>query len=292
MPETRDCQSDSESISGGDRDRDGRAVGGQSSSILEALRSDDETARQTALQRLYDMLTPHAQRKLGGRRDGANMLPESIVQSVIVREVACGGLTEINDDQHLEARLRRAINNKIIDRRRKRRAAEMPVNSEGAAYDPAGDGPGPGTQLVDQEEIMRQANQLSAFKEACAGAPISDTQRRILELVIFEDQTIEEAAELCSTTPPTIKVRLSEARKKIVPHLLQPVRAEVDGTTWAIIDMMLIQRRSTDRCRAMLGVDDRQIRQAIQRSVYPVLLESYGAEGIALFQRLLGNRKG
>jgi len=259
--------------------------------LLDALRGTDAVAKRKAIEHLYARLTPHARRQLGGKRDRADGLPESIVQSVIVNEVASSALSRLNDDEHLEARLRLAIRNKIIDRARKRKPVGLPVNADGCAYDPPGTDPGPATQVADHEERKHAARQLIALRDACLSAPISETRRRMLELAIFEDRSLEEIAQRCNTTVPTVKARLSEAKKVVVPHLLQPLQSTVDETKWAIIDTMLIQRRSVQRCCAELGVDESAIKHVIGCDVYPMLKAAYGIEGISLFKRLLGNSK-
>jgi len=261
------------------------------SSLLEALRGRDEAAKRAAIERLYERLTPHARWKLGNKRDRADAMPESIVQSVIVREIVGGGLRGVNDDQHLEARLRRAINNKVIDRDRKLRPCALPVDADGRSHDPSGDGPGPATRIVEQEELLFAARRLLAMKDACMSAPMSATQRMFVELAIFEEMSLDEIAKRSTTSVSTVKVRLSEARKKIVPHLLQSLRAEVDGTTWAVIEMILVQRRTVERCCQTLGVDESRIRQIVGCVVYSRLRDSFGPEGLEVFERLLGNLK-
>jgi DNA-directed RNA polymerase specialized sigma24 family protein len=260
-------------------------------SLLDALRGDDDVAKRKAIEHLYAQLTPYARKQLGSKRDRADGLSESIVQSVIVHEVVAGTLSRVIDDAHLEARLRRAVSNKVIDRSRKRKPVGLPVDADGRAYDAAGVGPGPATQVADHEQIMHAARQLMAFKEACLAAPLSDTRRRMLELAIFEDLSVEEIAQRCETTVPTVKVRLSEARKVVVPHLLLSLREAVDGTKWAIIDAVLVQRKSVQKCCASLGVEESTIKHVIGCDVYPHLKTAYGIEGVALIERLLGNSK-
>ncbi|TVQ51842.1 MAG: sigma-70 family RNA polymerase sigma factor [Phycisphaerales bacterium] len=262
-----------------------------SRTMLNALRGNDENAKCDALQRLYASLTKHAAQRLGAKRNRVDVMPESIVQSVIVREVAGGGLNRVNDDQHLEARLKKAINNKVIDRGRKHKPSEFPVNDAGRAYDPTGYGPGPSTRLVNHEELFEQAQKMQAFRAACMAGPISDTQRRFVELSIFEEKSVDEIAVICGTSVSTIKVRLSEARRKLVEHLLQPLRAEVDGMAWAILDATLIQRKHNERAAATLGVNETEIRRVLKYVANAWLVDRYGNESITVFTRLLGNRK-
>jgi len=262
-----------------------------SHAMLDALRGDDENAKRDAIQRLYASLTKHAEQRLGAKRDRVDVMPESIVQSVIVREVADGGLSRINDDQHLEARLKKAINNKVIDRGRKHKPSDFPVDDAGKAYDPAGYGPGPSTQLVNQEDLLEHGRKLEAFHEICLAAPISDTQRRFVQLSIFEEKSLDEIASNCGTSVSTIKVRLSEARKKVVLHVLEPLRSQVDGVAWAILDATLVQRKSDERAAAILGVNEAEVGRVLRYMANAWLVDQYGNESIAVFARLLGNRK-
>jgi len=89
----------------------------------------------------------------------------------------------------------------------------------------------------------------------------------------------------------TVKIRQCVARKKVLLHVLESLRSQVDGGAWAIIDATLVQRKSAERAATMLGVNEAQIRRVLSSVAYAWLAETYGTESIALFERLLGNKR-
>lgn len=261
-----------------------------SSSLLAALRQGNDSEREAALRKLYELLLPHARGKISGSSSRRSDQAESVVQSVIVHEIAGRDLDQVKDDQHLEARLKRAVKNKVIDRFRRRRAAGVVAGSDGERH-AVDHGEGPGTKLAGRESLLLKAERLRAFHDVVNECPLSKTQRAIVQMAVVEDHPLQRVAEECGTTVPTVKVRLTEARKRLVPHLLEPLRHEVDGQTWAVIELLLIRRRRPERCAEVLGMDHGQIRRVMREEVYPRLHRLYGGEGILLVERLLGNRR-
>jgi len=90
----------------------------------------------------------------------------------------------------------------------------------------------------------------------------------------------------------TIKVRLAEARSKVRTYLLSPLRQQVDGMRWAIIEVTCISRMKSEHAAEKLNVERSEVRFVMREVLLPWLLESFGHRGSMLFSgRLLGNRK-
>jgi len=274
-----------------------------STSLLAALISDDKESRDAAQCELYERLSKIVQSKT----TRPEIVAESVAASVVFRHLQERfEVADFADDSKLWAWLMSVTTNRLLDRIRKlnvrsKHERPLPVDDDGRVFDPALSSPGASTQLGLAEEQMIAASEEQLFEETarflhfydeCHAAPISDTQKRFLDLWLFEEMELEDVAEQCGATMSTIKVRLSEARSKVRTHLLSPLRQQVDGMQWAIIEATCISRMKSEDAAVKLNVERSEVRFVMREVLLPWLLESFGHRGSMLFSgQLLGNRR-
>lgn len=261
------------------------------SRLLDALRRGDAAQKDAAILDLHQRLQRQADRYLGRQAGRADLQVESIVQSVIGRALA-DGFDRYNDDEHLQAGLRQRVKHLILDRKKKHRPGAMPRDEDARTVEAAGSGPGPGTLVAqrEQEQIAQRGRQ--AFIDRCLDSPITERQKQLLAACL-EGRSWRETADSLKTTVGAAKKMMSEMRPKVLAHVLEPLRAKVDGRCWGLIELHFIRRRSIETTASALGLSVEAARRLLEREIRTAIVDDLGGpEALAVFERMLGYRKG
>jgi len=259
--------------------------------LLHALRQGDTAEKNAAMLDLQQRLQRQAGAYLGRQAGQADLQVESIVQSVIGGALA-DGFDRYHDDEHLQAGLRQRVKHLILDRKKKHRPGAMPHGDDDQTIDPSADGPGPGTQVAQREQKQIARRQRQAFIDRCLAAPITQRQQQLLAAHL-EGRSWQEIADSQGTTLGAAKKMMSEMRPKVLAHILEPLRAKVDGRCWGLIELHFIKRRSIETAASALGLSIEATQRLIEREIRTAIVDHLGGpEALAVFERLLGYRKG
>lgn len=260
------------------------------SRLLDALRRGDAAQKDAAILDLHQRLQRQADRYLGRQAGRADLQVESIVQSVIGRALA-DGFDRYNDDEHLQAGLHQRIRRLILDRKKKHRPGSMPRDEDARTVEAAGSGPGPGTLVAqrEQEQIAQRGRQ--AFIDRCLDSPITERQKQLLAACL-EGRSWRDIADSLETTAGAARKMMSEMRPKVLAHVLEPLRAKVDGLCWGLIELHFIKRRSIETCASALGLSVEAAQRLLEREIRAAIVDHVGGpEALAVFERLLGYTK-
>lgn len=260
------------------------------SRLLDALRRGDAMQKGAAIMDLHRRLQRQAGAYLGAQAGQADLQVESIVQSVIGRALA-DGFDRYNDDEHLQAGLHQRVKHLILDRKKKHRPGSMPRDEDARTVEAAGGGPGPGTLVAQREQEQVAQRQRAAFIDRCLAAPITERQKRLLAACL-EGRSWRDIADSLETTAGAAKKMMSEMRPKVLAHVLEPLRAKVDGRCWGLIELHFIRRRSLETAAAALGLSIEAAHRLLEREIRTAIVDDLGGpEALAVFERLLGYTK-
>jgi DNA-directed RNA polymerase specialized sigma24 family protein len=253
----------------------------QAPKLLSDLKSSDPNRVRNAIEELTDALTAHARRLLGPRQNHANCQAESIVQSVLVRELG-GGAAAFDNEEHLNGRLRVAIENKVKDRRKGPKAATGQASQfpDGALLDPAAAGPGIGTQVVETDRQLEI--------EARLTANLPRDEQQLVQLCVLGEIDSNDAARSLSMTPDAVRKRLQRLRPDLRARLLAPLKERVPAQDWAMITACLIQRLPPSHATELFGCSPETLADALERIFREILSPSLGDAGMLALTRLLG----
>jgi DNA-directed RNA polymerase specialized sigma24 family protein len=229
-------------------------------------------------------LVSHARAKLGRRQDQANCQAESVVQSVLVRELG-EGADSFDNEAHLQGRLRRAVDNKIKDRLKgpKGRTGQASQYAHDGLPDPGTSGPGTGTQIAE----IDRADSLSSF--LTAGLDASDQE--IVRRAVLADQDANEVAQHVPLTPAAIRKRLERLRPALRKRLLEPIRDSLSAQEWAVVSACLIERMDPKATAELLGITPEQMARTLETIMREHLSLAVGQAGVMAIGRLLGRVK-
>ena len=252
--------------------------------LLADIRSNNPKRMRDALERLTDDLLAHARAKLGSRQDQANCQAESVVQSVIVREIGPGA-DSFKNEEHLQGRLRRAVDNKIKDRLKGQKGGTVqPSQSAGNnPPDPAAHGPGVGTQIAEADRTDALARTLMDGLDA--------TDQEIVRRAVLDDQDANEVARHVPLSPAAIRKRLQRLRPTLRKRLLEPLRESLTAREWAIANACLIERLEPRAIMELLGVTAEELAETHEVVMRDHVSPSLGDAGVLALGRLLGRPK-
>jgi DNA-directed RNA polymerase specialized sigma24 family protein len=250
-------------------------------SLLSDLKSSDPDRVRSAVEELTDVLTAHARMLLGPRKKHANCQAESVVQSVLVRELG-GGAHAFQNEAHLNGRLRLAVENKIKDRRKGPKGATGQASQfpDGALRDRAAADPGIGTQVVETDRRHEI--------EARLTANLTREDQELVQLCILGEIDSNEAARTLSLTADAVRKRLQRLRPELRARLLAPFKERVSAQDWALITACLIQRLAPAQVTEMFGRAPGALADTLERIFREILNPALGDAGMLALTRLLG----
>ncbi|MEM6484208.1 MAG: hypothetical protein AAF662_04405 [Pseudomonadota bacterium] len=251
---------------------------------LADLRSNDPSRVKLALENLTDELVNHARSKLRGRQNNVVCQPESVVQSVLARELGHGA-EAFDNESHLQGRLRRAVLNKISDRLKgpKGRTGQLSQHSEERSFEPARDDAGVATHVVDSETAAWLENLLTE------GLKTSD--QLIVRLWVLEDHDVNDLAKQVSLKPAAIRQRMTRLRPALRKRLLEPIRSSLSAHEWAVVNACLIERLDPQAASLLLGITPEQMANTLEEIMREKLSPAIGDAGVTVLGRLLGRAK-
>jgi len=269
----------------------GDAVGRQA---LDRLRSESKTEQGRAIDTLYVRINQRAERMaakmLGSKANRVDLQPESVVMSVMAKELPKLAVV-CNDDQHLEARLLRAIRNRFIDRLRARKDVNpdsRDAEGEQTNFDAAAAGAGPRSVIAAYEESRVEQEALGKMVIRLTAACKTNDERTMVEQFLVKNQSWSSVASQLGKNETAAKVAFSRLRQRLLDHVMQPLQFALSGPEWAVVKCVCIDRRSLTEAANITGSNAPHVLAIFQSRVLPALRAEYGAAGIESLIRLIG----
>lgn len=256
----------------------------QTPGLLADIRSNDPTRMKAALEQLTDDLIAHARTKLGHRQDQANCQAKSVVQSVLVGELG-EGADSFENEEHLQGRLRTAVDNKIKDRLKgpKGRTGQASQYADDGPPDPAAHGPGVGTQIAEADRAEAVARSLTDGLDA--------NDQEIIRRAILDDQDANEVARHVPLKPAAVRKRLQRLRPMLRKRLLEPLRESLTAQEWTIVNACLVERWEPQATTELLGVTAEELARTHEAVIRDHVSPALGQPGLLALGRLLGRAK-
>lgn len=249
--------------------------------LLGDIRSNDPTRVRSAYEQLTNDLVAYARANLGRRQNQVNRQAESVVQSVLVRELG-KGTDSVDNEEHLQGRLRRAVVNKIKDRPKgpKGQTGQASQYGEDGLPDAAQLGPGVGTQIAETDRANAIADLLTVGLDA--------DDQEIVRRAVMDDQDASEVAKHVPLKPTAIRKRLERLRPVLRKRLLEPLRGSVSAQEWVVVNACLIERLDPKATAELLGTTPEQMARVLQTVMRDRLSSAIGEAGMLALGRLLG----
>jgi DNA-directed RNA polymerase specialized sigma24 family protein len=271
-----------------------QASAGAGNDRLEGLRSANRIEQGRAIQSLYQRINERAERMalkmMGEKSLRVDLQPESVVLSVMARELPKLAVV-CNDDQHLEARLLRAIRNRFIDRLRARKDVNPDSrgdDGESENFDAMGTGEGPQSVVIAFEQSIHEREALLKLVSRLTATCKSDDERTMVEQFLVKNQSWSAIAKQLGKNENAAKVAFSRLRQRLLESVLAPLRLAISGPEWAVVHHLCLERKSVEESAAAVGVDRAHVLTVFQTRILPALRAEYGAAGIESLVRLIG----
>jgi RNA polymerase sigma factor (sigma-70 family) len=259
---------------------------------LEALRAQDSRFN-AAYESLRNELVGYARSIAGGRADRADFQPESIVASVLAKNIQ-QAVVQCRDDGHLDGWLRQAVRHELLDRVDKRKPDAMPGSGDeerGRSSDPADPHAGPSTILMERDALAADRAALGRFFERLQVAALTEQDHTMLDLYVVERLEWETIAERIGTTVGAARVAMKRLRDRLLPRIFEPIRHRLTDEEWSVAEALFVARLPADRARESLGLDADRIRAIAVERVVPAILEEWGGQSTEMVLRLTGHRR-
>jgi RNA polymerase sigma factor (sigma-70 family) len=260
---------------------------------LDALRSNASGRFEPAYESLRRELVGYARSIAGGRSDRADFQPESIVASVLARNMQ-EAVGQCRDDGHLDGWLRQAVRHELLDRVDKRRPESMPAqegDDRAPAFDPADTQDGPSTILMARDALAEDRQALARFFGQLQVAALTESDRTLLDLYVVERLEWEVIAERVGTTVGAARVAMKRLRDRLLPRIFEPIRKRLTDEEWRVAEAMFVARLPAERAKEALGLDADRIRTIAVNRVVPAILEEWGGQSAEMVLRLTGHRR-
>lgn len=261
---------------------------------LDRLRSSSKTEQGRAIGTLYDRINVRAERMaqkmLGSKAQRVDLQPESVVMSVMAKELPKLAVV-CNDDQHLEARLLRAIRNRFIDRLRARKDVNpdsRDAQGDQTSFDATDGAAGPRSVVVAYEQSDHERDALAKLVFRLTGACKNEDERTMVEQFLVRNQSWSSVASQLGKNETAAKVAFSRLRQRLLEQVMEPLRFSLSGPEWAVIQSVCVERRSLSDAAVRVGTNPEHILSTFQTRVLPALRAEYGAAGIESLIRLIG----
>ncbi len=256
---------------------------------LDDLNSGDPDRERRALVQLTEELIEYARRRLRVQRDQVNTQPESVVQSVLRRELE-GGLAYENDD-HMHGRLRIAIARKIADRKKEGGSVRTVHDPGDGSLDRAArEARGVGTEVVELERADRADSQREDARDRLLEG-LQPADRDLVRHLIFKGLTSQATAAALDSTPEAIRKRLQRLRPALRGRLLEPLRRALSPEDWTVLSGCLIDRQKPQILADMLGWSVEELAARFAELFDEKVGPQLGPDAIEYLTRLLGAAK-
>lgn len=265
-----------------------------SRNVLDRLRSGSKTEQGRVIDSLYARLNQRAERiaarMLGPKARRVDLQPESVVMSVMAKELPKLAVV-CQDDQHLEARLLRAIRNRFIDRLRARKHVNADSRDERTRVDAVDTGDGPGSVVVAFEQSTHEREALAKLVRTLAAACKNDDERTMVEQFLVKNQSWSAVASQLGKNETAAKVAFSRLRQRLLEQVMEPLRFALSGPEWGVVQAICIERKTVVEAAASLATTQERVVDVFQSRILPALRAEYGVAGIESLVRLIGRLK-
>ena len=257
--------------------------------LIDALRASTKGRRSAAAGELYAELVAHAA-GAAGRGRGAELQPESVALSVLAGEFD-RAVSVCEDDEHLRRRLKRAVRNKIIDRQRKKKPGQLPVDEDGRPMEPGTDPDGAGADLATTVAPGPVAGvAYEAWRETVLGAAEGAGQRDLVESYVFETGSWPATAERLGIRPNAARTRMSRVRPSLLDAAVPPLLGLLGAEGRTLFQRLLIDGVDASAAGAEMGAGPRETDGLILSHLVGPLAASIGVGGVLAVCRVVGRQ--
>lgn len=272
----------------------GGDVAATTRTAIDRLRSGSKTEQGRVIDSLYTKLNQRAERiaakMLGSKARRVDLQPESVVMSVMAKELPRLAVVCV-DDQHLEARLVRAIRNRFIDRLRIKKHVNQDAGDERTRIDPLASDDGPGSVVIAFEQSSHERDALAKLVRTLAAACKNGDERTMVEQFLVRSQSWSAVASQLGKNEAAAKVAFSRLRQRLLEHVTEPLRFSLSGPEWAVVQAICVERRTVSDAAAALNTSQEHVLSVFQSRILPALRAEYGVAGIESLVRLIGKLK-
>lgn len=261
---------------------------------LDRLRSGIKSEQSRVIGSLYTRLNERAERiaakMLGAKAQRVDLQPESVVMSVMARELPRLAVV-CRDDQHLEARLVTAIRNRFIDRLRAKKHFNQGPQDERTRAEPADSDDGPGSVVIAFEQSGHEREALARLVRTLTAACKDEDERTMVVQFLVKNQSWSAVAAQLGKNETAAKVAFSRLRQRLLTRVTEPLRLSLSGPEWGVVQAICIERRTVGEAAAELGTTRERVMEVFQSRILPALRAEYGVAGIESLVRLIGKLK-
>lgn len=256
---------------------------------LRALQQGGGRAYDEAYLTLRRELEAYARNVAGGRADQADFQPESIVADALAQGMR-PALDACVDDRHLAGYLKNAVRHELLDRVDKKRPGHFAASPDGRVMEPQDPHAGPLTELVAVDTRANERLALERLLTRLDAAPLSDSDRTLVDLYVIERLPWSEIARRTSRTEGASRVAMNRLRERVLPALFAPLASRFPAEVWAVAEALLVRREAPGDVakERSIGVD--QVRRVLAEQVLPVVFDEFGGASAEMLLRLTGFR--
>lgn len=249
--------------------------------LVDQLRSGAPGDVNDAILKLYPLLRECARREMQ-RRGVRSREADTLVDSVLFRCLGPAAERCADDDQ-LRAYLAKSIRNAIIDAGRARQPKQFPEDA-GSSFGPVATDPRPEPPAEDR---LHDHEALSRFVEAVEQSTLGPRERELVQLFVVRGMAWEHVASILELSSGAARTAMSRARSKLLPQLMQPLRAKLREEDWKILEATIIERRRPEDAAADMGLEPQDMLDRFLFAVFPVIDRCFGSHGMVMLRRLM-----
>lgn len=249
--------------------------------MLEELKSTNPAVKGEAIKELRANLVGLAKRMVRGKNH-VNIQPESVAQSVLVRELEAG-FDAYQNDHELRRKLKGKVRTRIGVRSRKggmnARVVHVSQMNDGAVFNPADKNIGPASQAANLELVQVVKCVMSELNN-----PID---QKIAELCLFGDIDCNAAAKVVNLSHAAVRKRLSRLRRRLCEILLEPVRSRVSARDWTVAAAVFVERCGRDVSAKIANIEVTALDAKLEQ-LGVEMIDILGASRYSLLRKSLG----
>jgi DNA-directed RNA polymerase specialized sigma24 family protein len=253
--------------------------------LLAVFRGDDQRAKEQAAAELRQLLVDYAAVVLGSGRRRVDLDPESVVGSVIVRELP-RAIRVCNDEDHLANLLRCAVRHKIYDRRGRKRPDDLFETA--LRRGPAVRQVGPATQAAHLESCAGDRRSYESLVAHLRAADLSDRERQLIELFVLQGLSWKAVAAQLGMSDGAAKTAMSRLRATVLPYVFEQLHEDLAQDEWTIARMLLVDRATPKTVAAEIGSSEDEVRRLFVDRILSHVMGRYGKRGLELLLLLIG----
>jgi len=253
---------------------------GRTSKLLDAFRSGDVQADRQAHKELDEKLEREARRQVGSKHAHVEFQTSSIVQAVKLKHFMRLVESAEHDDEMLGMMVV-AVRREIRDRgRATRRRSDHKGKVADHLTSDIPDGPSTIVRRHEHNELEKHASQ--RLDVLIDDVSRNEDDRRICEEFLIKKLHSRVVGKRLDMNEGAVRTRASRLRPRVLNHMLDALRNDVDAQAWAIAKLTLGSGLSPGAAAEELEISKDLVLSVLREQVFPAVRTRYGARGLDL----------